>query len=97
MDDEPVYDADIVMANYFTSTYPRSGFVGQPIVVRKDADALRRLTGRRFSVARPGQATSERQLSDAEFADALSAIFGLSLSPHDIAHLIAILPPHVEP
>jgi hypothetical protein len=39
---------------------------------------------------------SAQRLSDAEFADALHDVFGLALSPKEIAHLITILPPYTE-
>jgi N-hydroxyarylamine O-acetyltransferase len=89
-DDQPQYAADIVVANHFTSTYPGSHFVRQLVVIRKDTSSLRRLTGRRLSIARPGHAGDERQLTDAEFADALTENFGLQLSAADAARLTAI-------
>jgi N-hydroxyarylamine O-acetyltransferase len=89
-DDQPQYAADIVMANHFTSTYPGSHFVRQLVVIRKDASGLRRLTGRRMSIARPGQPGDERQLSDTEFAGALTEVFGLQLSAADADLLTAI-------
>jgi len=89
-DDQPQYAADIVMANHFTSTYPGSHFVRQLVVIRKDASGLHRLTGRRLSIVRPGHPGEERQLSDTEFAAALTELFGLQLIAAEAARLTAI-------
>jgi N-hydroxyarylamine O-acetyltransferase len=89
-DDQPQYAADILVANHFTSTYPDSHFVRQLVLIRKDSTGLRRLTGRRLSVARPGHPGEEHQLSDGEFAVALTEMFGLHLSAAEAARLTAI-------
>jgi N-hydroxyarylamine O-acetyltransferase len=88
--DQPQYAADMLVANHFTSTYPGSHFVRQLVVIRKDTTGLRRLTGRRLSVARPGRPGEERQLSDTEFAVALTEMFGLQLSAAEAARLTTI-------
>ena len=93
LDQQRLHPADVVMANHFTSTYPRSPFVGQLVVVRRDADSTRQLIGRRLTVTLPDQSTDERRLSDREFADALRETFGLSLSPEELTQLIAAVPP----
>jgi N-hydroxyarylamine O-acetyltransferase len=89
-DDEPAYAADLVVANHFTSTYRGSHFVRQLVVIRKDTMGLRRLTGRRLSIAREGHPSEERHLSDAEFAGALTEILGLQLSDAEATRLTAI-------
>jgi N-hydroxyarylamine O-acetyltransferase len=89
-DDQPACAADILVANHFTSTYPGSHFVRQLVVIRKDTTGLRRLTGRRLSIAREGHPSEEHYLSDAEFAGALTEIFGLQFSDAEAAHLTAI-------
>jgi N-hydroxyarylamine O-acetyltransferase len=86
-DDQRVYPPDVVMANHFTSTFPRSPFVGQAVVVRRDGDVTRRLVGRRLSVTRPDGSTDERDLGDAEVAEVLLEIFRLPLSPQELAAL----------
>jgi N-hydroxyarylamine O-acetyltransferase len=89
-DDQPQYPADMLVANHFTSTYPESHFVRQLVVIRKDTTGLRRLTGRRLSVACAGHPGEERQLSDPEFAVALTETFGLQLSAAEAARLTSI-------
>ena len=92
LDEQRLHAADVVMANHFTSTYPRSPFVGQLVVVRRDADSTRQLIGRRLTVTHPDQSTDERRLGDHEFADALREVFGLSLSPEELTQLVAAVP-----
>jgi N-hydroxyarylamine O-acetyltransferase len=89
-DDQPQHPADIVVANHFTSTYPGSSFVRQLVVIRKDPTGLRRLTGRRLTVARPGQPGDERYLDDCDFASALTGTFGLQLSAAESVRLAEV-------
>lgn len=81
---EPQHAADVEVANHFTSTHPSSPFTGQLIVMRKDADTRRRLLGRRLTLTRPDGLTHEQQLSDADVADALHDVFGLSLTQQEL-------------
>jgi N-hydroxyarylamine O-acetyltransferase len=89
-DDQTQHPADVVVANHFTSTYPSSSFVRQLVAIRKDTGGLRRLTGRRLSITRPGYPAEERQLDDSEFSSALAEIFGLRLSAEESARLTDI-------
>jgi N-hydroxyarylamine O-acetyltransferase len=94
-DDQRQHAADIVMANHFTATHPRSPFVGKPVLVRKDERVLRRLAGRRFTFTRPDGTTEEREIGDAEVARALRDVFGLPLGDDEVAQVLAKLPAHV--
>jgi N-hydroxyarylamine O-acetyltransferase len=89
-DDQPQYPADILVANHFTSTYPGSSFVRQLVVIRKDTYGLRRLTGRRLTITRPGTLGDERFLNDDDFATALTGTFGLQLTPAESARLAEV-------
>jgi N-hydroxyarylamine O-acetyltransferase len=91
-DDQRQHPADVVVANHFTSTYPRSPFVGRVVVVRKDEDALHELIGRTLTITRPGGPREERELSDPELAATLHDLFGLSLDAGDVARLNSTLP-----
>ena len=94
-DDQRQHAADIVMANHFTATHPRSPFVGKPVLVRKDERVLRRLAGRRFTVTRPDGTTEEREIGDAEVGRARRDVFGLPLGDEEVAQVLAKLPAHV--
>jgi N-hydroxyarylamine O-acetyltransferase len=87
-DDQRQYPADIVMANHFTATYPRSPFVGQAVVARKDADMLRRLVDRRLTITRPDGSAEEHDLGDAEFAEILHDVFRLTLTADELARVV---------
>jgi len=87
-DDAPVHPIDVVLSNHYTATHPDSWFTWQPILVRRDPDAIRSLIGRSYTLTRPGHAKERRVLTDAEFAAALTGEFGLTLSAREIAALV---------
>ena len=86
-DEQRLHAADVVMANHFTSTFPRSPFVGKLVAVRKDDQAIHSLVDRRFTVARPDGSEDERDVSDDELADLLRGMFGISLDDGEVAQL----------
>ena len=88
-DEAPVHPIDVVLSNPYTSTHPDSWFTWQPLIVRRDPDALRSIIGRLYSVVRPGHVKERRLLSDAEFAAALTDEFALHLTTDEIATLVA--------
>ncbi|HET9257860.1 MAG TPA: arylamine N-acetyltransferase [Pseudonocardiaceae bacterium] len=88
---EPQHASDVTMANHFTATYPSSPFVGQLVVMRKDARARHLLRDRRLTIVRPGEPDQERQLADPEVLDVLRSTFGLSLTPAEAATVLASL------
>jgi N-hydroxyarylamine O-acetyltransferase len=88
--DELQHPADVEVANHYTSTFPRSVFVIQSVVVAKDEHAVRRLVDRRFDVATPDGAVEQRRLGDAEYAAALRETFGLALDDAEIERLLAL-------
>jgi N-hydroxyarylamine O-acetyltransferase len=92
--EESQYWVDVDVANYNTSTNPRSPFLARPIVVRKDDRSLRELLGRQFTVARPDQPVEGHELDDAAFARALGEVFGIEATPAEVATLVATLPPY---
>lgn len=87
--DEPQHVSDVLVANHFTSTHPSSPFVGTPVVMRKDDDTHLRLHGRRLTQLRPDGTTTERDLTDAEFARTLHDEFGLPLTRQEVAALLS--------
>jgi N-hydroxyarylamine O-acetyltransferase len=88
-DDVRAHPVDVVLSNHYTSTHPDSWFTCQPILVRRDPDALRSIIGRLYSVVRPGHVKERRLLTDAEFAAALTDEFALPLTTDEIATLVA--------
>jgi N-hydroxyarylamine O-acetyltransferase len=88
-EDQRVYPADVVMSNHFTSTHPESWFTWQPIVARRDPDAIVSLVGRGYTVTRPGHVKERRELTDDEFAAALTDVFALTFTDRELAILVA--------
>jgi N-hydroxyarylamine O-acetyltransferase len=83
-----VHPVDVILANHYTGTHPDSWFTRQPVVVRRTPDAITSVTGRTYTVTRAGHAKTRRQLTDKEFAAALTGEFGLSLSGDELDALV---------
>jgi N-hydroxyarylamine O-acetyltransferase len=82
--EERQHPADVVVANHFTSTWPRSPFVTRSVVVRKDEDALRELIDRTLTTTRPDGSSDEQEIGEGELADTLRDVFGLELSAEEL-------------
>lgn len=87
-EDSPVYPADVIMGNHYTSTHPDSWFTHTPVVARRTPDAITSLLGRVLTVTRPGHVKERRELSDEEWTAALKEEFGLSFLPEERAALL---------
>ena len=87
-DDAKVQPVDVVLSNYYTSTSPDSWFTWQPVIVRRDPDAIWSILGRTYTVTSAGYAKTRRELSDKEFAAALTGEFGLKLTMDELDALV---------
>jgi N-hydroxyarylamine O-acetyltransferase len=83
-----VQPVDVVMSNHYTSTHPDSWFTWQPVIVRRDPGAIRSVLGRTYTVTSAGYAKTRRELSDREFADALTGEFALRLTDDEVDVLV---------
>ncbi|MGH3448695.1 MAG: arylamine N-acetyltransferase family protein [Nocardioidaceae bacterium] len=92
--EEPQHASDVQVANHFTATHPSSPFVGQLVVMGKDAHVRRRLVGRQFTVTWPDGTTDQQQLTDDELVTALHDQFGLPVSEEETADVLAGVPPY---
>jgi N-hydroxyarylamine O-acetyltransferase len=88
-DEASVQPADVLLSNHYTSTHPDSWFTWQPVIVRRDPDAIRSVVGRGYTVTSAGHVKTRRVLSDREFAAALTGEFGLTLTEDEVAALVA--------
>jgi N-hydroxyarylamine O-acetyltransferase len=84
-DDNKVQPIDVVLSNHYTSTHPDSWFTWQPVIVRRDPDAIRSILGRTYTVNDAGHTKTRRELTDKEFAAALTGEFGLELTEDELA------------
>jgi N-hydroxyarylamine O-acetyltransferase len=87
--EERQHPADVVVANHFTSTWPRSPFVLRSVVVRKDEHELRELRDGTLTTTRPDGSIEEREVGADELADLLDGMFGLSLRPDEVERIAA--------
>jgi N-hydroxyarylamine O-acetyltransferase len=87
-DDSKVQPVDVVLSNHYTSTHPDSWFTTQPIIVRRDPDAIRSLLGRSYTVTHAGHTKTRSELTDKEFAHALTDEFGLRLTAGELDALV---------
>src|SRR5262249_21377469 len=78
--DATVQPVDVMLSNYYTSTHPDSWFTWQPVIVKRDPDAIISVLGRTYTVNRPGSEKERRELTDEEFAAALTGEFALRLT-----------------
>jgi N-hydroxyarylamine O-acetyltransferase len=83
-DDSKVQPVDVVLSNHYTSTHPDSWFTWQPVIVRRDPDAIRSILGRSYTVNYAGRTKTRRRLTDREFAAALTHEFGLKLTDDEL-------------
>jgi N-hydroxyarylamine O-acetyltransferase len=84
-DDNKVQPIDVVLSNHYTSTHPDSWFTWQPVIVRRDPGAIRSILGRTYTVNDAGHTKTRRELTDKEFAAALTGEFGLQLTADELA------------
>jgi N-hydroxyarylamine O-acetyltransferase len=95
-EDSKVHPIDVDVANYYVSTNPDSWFTWQPIVVRRTPEGIASILGRTHTVTRPGHLKTRSELTDREFAAALTEEFGLSLTADELDILIKAPTGHAE-
>jgi N-hydroxyarylamine O-acetyltransferase len=87
-EDTTIQPVDVVLSNHYTSTHPDSWFTWQPIIVRRDPDAIRSILGRAYTVIQAGHTKTRSELTDKEFAAALTGEFGLRLTEEELDVLV---------
>ena len=83
-----VQPVDVVMSNHYTSTYPDSWFTWQPVLVKRDPDAIRSILGRSYTVTKAGYEKTRTELTDKEFASALTGEFALRLTSDELDAMV---------
>jgi len=76
---EPVLDADIVIANHFTESFPESRFVQYRILARNTPGVRRSILNDELKIRRDGGVTTQRIADDAAFRAILAEHFALEL------------------
>lgn len=88
-DDTRVHPVDVALSNHYTSTHQDSWFTWQPVVVKRTPDAITSVLGRTRTVTRAGHVKTRGELTDKEFAAALTGEFGLKLTEDEVAALVS--------
>ena len=86
--DAVVQPVDVVLSNHYTSTHPDSWFTWQPVIVKRTPDAIISVLGRTYTVTRAGYAKTRAELTDSEFAEALTGEFALRLTDDELAAVV---------
>jgi N-hydroxyarylamine O-acetyltransferase len=86
-DEQRLHAADVVMANHFTATFPRSPFVGKPVLIRRDEESIRSLIDRRLTVERADGSVDERDVDEAQLGAIVRETFAIPLSDDEVARL----------
>jgi N-hydroxyarylamine O-acetyltransferase len=84
------YEEDAMAGNEWQSTRPSSK---RPIRVYKDEVQVKRLLGRTYSVDRPGRPEAVAEVDEGQLGTTLRAEFGLALTAHEVAGLLAAAAP----
>jgi N-hydroxyarylamine O-acetyltransferase len=87
--DAVVQPVDVVLSNHYTSTHPDSWFTWQPVIVKRTPDAIISILGRTYTVNHAGHTKTRAELTDREFAAALTGEFALILTPEEVAAAVA--------
>jgi N-hydroxyarylamine O-acetyltransferase len=84
---EPQRPIDYTVYNHYTSTHPRSPFVGQLVALRTEPYLQYALRGRELTTTRPDGATETRNVPVGELLDVLADSFGITLDAEEAAGL----------
>jgi N-hydroxyarylamine O-acetyltransferase len=87
-DDSKAQPIDVDLSNYYTSTHPNSWFTWQPVVVKRTPEAITSILGRTYTVTHAGHTKTRSELTDKEFAAALTDEFALTLTKDEVDALV---------
>ncbi|WP_407836925.1 arylamine N-acetyltransferase [Streptomyces sp. DSM 116496] len=85
---QPYHPVDYVVLNHYSSSHPRSAFVGRVVVQRQGDSERLALVGRELSRLLPDGRTERREVPAGELLALLGREFGLRLSERDAAELL---------
>ncbi|MFE2146041.1 arylamine N-acetyltransferase [Streptomyces sp. NPDC059456] len=84
------HPVDYVLLNHYSSTHPRSAFVGRIVVQHPGAPVRRALVGREFTRLHPDGRVERHFVDPDELLALLDREFGLRLSERDAEELVRI-------
>ncbi|MFG2987067.1 arylamine N-acetyltransferase [Streptomyces sp. NPDC048258] len=84
------HPVDYLLLNHYSSTHPRSAFIGRVIVQHPGGDVRRALVGRELTLLHPDGRDERRAIGPDELLALLDREFGLRLPERDAAELVRI-------
>jgi N-hydroxyarylamine O-acetyltransferase len=87
---DPAEPIDYAVANHYTSTHPRSPFVGRPLVQATRAGRRLLLDGRTFTRLSPDGTREVSELDGTEFRRVLTGDFDLRLGNDELDRLVGL-------
>lgn len=85
-----VYPVDFELMNHYSSSHPRSRFVGQVVALRPGAQVRRALVRTGLTSVRVDGTTEERTVGPAELIGTLDELFGIELDAEEAAGLVRL-------
>ncbi|MEU6981639.1 MULTISPECIES: arylamine N-acetyltransferase [unclassified Streptomyces] len=85
-----VYPVDFELMNHYSSSHPRSRFVGQVVVLRPGSEVRRSLVRSALTSVRVDGTTEERTVGPEELAGTLDELFGIELDAEEAAGLLRL-------
>ncbi|MEF9885835.1 arylamine N-acetyltransferase family protein [Streptomyces sp. P9-A4] len=89
---QSLYPGDFTVMNHYSSSHPRSRFLGQVVAQKPGADARRALVRETLSIVRDDGTTEERVVKAGELTAVLAADFGIELDEAERAGLERLYP-----
>lgn len=84
---EPRHLNDYIVYNHYTSTHPRSPFVGQVVAIQMSAEIRHTLRGRELTTTRADGGVERQEVPNQELPHVLEEVFDIHLNPDDVSRL----------
>ncbi|MFF2567186.1 arylamine N-acetyltransferase [Streptomyces sp. NPDC058084] len=85
-----LYPVDFELMNHYSSSHPRSRFLGQVVAHLPGAEIRRALVRDRLTSTRVDGGPEERRVEPAELAGTLAEIFGIELDDEEVGGLVRV-------
>ncbi|MFE5298022.1 arylamine N-acetyltransferase [Streptomyces sp. NPDC056632] len=85
-----LYPVDFELMNHYSSSHPRSRFLGQVVAHLPGAEIRRALVRDRLTSTRVDRGPEERRVGPAELAGTLAEIFGIELDDEEVGGLLRV-------
>ncbi|MFI8293819.1 arylamine N-acetyltransferase [Streptomyces sp. NPDC085614] len=87
---QTLWPGDFTVMNHYSSSHPRSSFVGKVVAQRPGAGVRTALIRNLLTTTRTDGSVEERVVGPAELIDTLSGVFGIELDAEEAAGLVRV-------